>query len=416
MVHWLVKWLSITFNNRVLIYMKLLSVSLLISFGIIVFEFMFLKGSVAIFSSVLLIIVWVITSFVLIKIFNKKFSELEKKYNNQNNDSGIKIVSSSNKQYELLADELQVIVSKVNVMSTVVSDAVNGLSNSFTTMSQETTTQESLVHEIIDVLHSSGDDGHGSFIEETRDVLEYFVTNITEVSRGGMTMVYTVDDIEKQMEAVNQLISEIGSIADQTNLLALNAAIEAARAGEAGRGFAVVADEVRALSTSSNNLNNKIREVVDNSKSNISKAKKIVSEIAGKDMSIAMQHKVRVDEMLTAMDEKNSYVDKKLADVQDIASRVESGVHVAVRSLQFEDIARQQCEQLNSHIGLVDDLCKEMQLKVSSISSGQPVLEKLGELIDEFNERIKQVTEKAVDIHSTTQSQNDMGEGDVELF
>jgi len=396
--------------------MKLLSVSLSISFGIIVFEFMFLKGSLAIFSSVLLLIVWLITSFILLKIFKNKFSRLEETFNKQNNDSSINVVSSSKKQYKLLADELQVIVGKVNVMSTVVSDAVHGLSNSFTTMSQETSAQESLVHEIIDVLHSSGDKGHDDFIEETRVVLEYFVTNITEVSRGGMTMVYTVDDIEKQMEAVNQLLSEIGSIADQTNLLALNAAIEAARAGEAGRGFAVVADEVRALSTNSNNLNNKIREVVDNSKSNISKAKKIVSEIAGKDMSVAMQHKIRVDEMLTAMDEKNSYVDKKLADVQDIASRVESGVHVAVRSLQFEDIARQQCEQLNSHIGLVDDLCNEMQLKMSSISSGQVVLEKLGELIDEFNERIKQVTEKAVDIHSTTQSQNDMGEGDVELF
>lgn len=124
-------------------------------------------------------------------------------------------------------------------------------------------TRERAVSEAAGMAHGTSVRTNAS-AQQGREVIQNTVTTLNTLSALMEDAAHGIEALDAQSQEIGTIVKTIGSIADQTNLLALNAAIEAARAGEQGRGFAVVADEVRNLALRTTKATAEIFEVVKN--------------------------------------------------------------------------------------------------------------------------------------------------------
>ncbi len=323
----------------------------------------------------------------------------------------------------LVEEQSREVQGSLQQIRSVVTDASGSLSGSFQQLDTQSRQQAQLVRSMVE--HDTGEDSApengfdmSKFISETHELLQEFIELTVTTSRNSMRMVHAIDDVSKHMGKAFGLLEDVSSIANQTNLLALNAAIEAARAGEAGRGFAVVADEVRKLSQHSNRFSEEIGTVVQRAQQDIDGAKALMSGMASRDMNSTIEAKTRVDAMLDAIENYNRRVDEKLSSLTGINAEIGQAVGTAVRSLQFEDVVTQLVAYSDDHVQRLKQLTHRLRETTENLRNHpqQADSQKVHQLVEEFSQEIAALKQDWERPLNKAVSQESMEEGDVEFF
>ncbi|ATD03973.1 MAG: methyl-accepting chemotaxis protein [Pseudomonadota bacterium] len=179
-----------------------------------------------------------------------------------------------------------------------------------------------------------------------------------------------VNSLSEQSKKINSVLSVIGGIAEQTNLLALNAAIEAARAGEQGRGFAVVADEVRSLASRTQDSTLEINEM-------LSELHNLVTAAVGA-MQASQQSCNRSVESSRAISESLGAVTTSVTTINDMSTQI------ATAATEQSSVT----EEINRNVYAIQEIVNELTQSSKTTSSVSQHLagrgQNLGDLVGQF--------------------------------
>lgn len=313
-----------------------------------------------------------------------------------------------------LVDELGSAARELHQGLDVLHDAVSELGGGFNGLSNKTAQQQSLLKQIIEV--QDGDVSVQDFAKRTSDLLEHFVGVIVTMSRESLRIVYRIDGMAKEMDAVFGLLRNVNTIAEETNLLALNAAIEAARAGESGRGFAVVAGEIRNLASNSNQLNEQIGSHVERARAAMEQLRGLIGAMASQDLNVALSAKGGIDAMMAHVTESDARTSAVADQVVEINRGLGSDVSTTIRSLQFEDILSQLISQTRTRLTELQEVTTECTRDIEELACAPLEAGALDERAQRVRSRLAIQREKARLRSRGPALQNSMDAGEIELF
>ncbi len=243
-------------------------------------------------------------------------------------------------------------------------------------MNDTLTAMEQMNMAVLDISRNAGDAASNS--DNMRDtatigqnIVEQVVSSISQVQKNSMELRADMDKLRGETQNISQIMTVISDIADQTNLLALNAAIEAARAGEAGRGFAVVADEVRKLAEKTMSATTEVAAAIEN-----------IQQSSRRNME-------QVDRAVTSIEEATGLAHTsgdRLRDIVEITTLSTDMVRAIATAAEQQSAST---AQINETVEAVNNTFKDVAMTIADANSAAKQLNSQMSEIRHLMDRLK---------------------------
>ncbi|WP_031479199.1 methyl-accepting chemotaxis protein [Maridesulfovibrio frigidus] len=269
------------------------------------------------------------------------------------------------------AGELEEVVSIVTSASEQLAAQIDESSRStevqYSQISETATAMEEMNATVLEVAENASNSAETANLTKDKaqagsKVVAHVLTSMEDLQGLALQLKEDVATLGKDAQGIGQVMEVISDIADQTNLLALNAAIEAARAGEAGRGFAVVADEVRKLAektmTATQEVGNAISDIQKGTRTNIDHVENAVEKI-DETAKLSAESGEALDAIVNFVDETSTQV-HSIATASEEQSAASEEINRALT--QIAEISSETKVAMGESAQAVEEMSRQSQI------------------------------------------------------
>jgi len=258
-----------------------------------------------------------------------------------------------------------VLVGEITQTSSFVEVEADALSGRFQTLAVSAQQQSARVQSLTSLAQTVEFENQNFAVQDIGQLLEQTLSDVVAkillLSRDSMSMVYALDELCANVERVDACMKGLDKINRTTNMLALNARIEAERAGAAGNAFRVVASEVRELSRSTDELAGTMNAELKLVRKGLDEGRETLKRVATIDMSDNILAKDRLDILITSLAKRSHdlavTVDSAITEAETISQAVDG----MVTGIQFQDRTKQRLEHVVDTLQVVGEAVRELE-------------------------------------------------------